>query len=186
MAPFKARLTLGGKGLQQVRDIFAAVQKPLAQPSLLPGKGDLHGLWGGGEMPGLVELGVIGDIGFGRKPQQTPLVEHGGTVVQRPLPRHRDTHRAEDVQPGGIFQQGSKGAFSPGKEGAVLKQIPAGVGGEGQLWETHSAAALAGGLLDLFQNLGLVFLHIGHSHRRRCGGDAIKSVFHSIQSFPME
>ena len=192
-SPVAGQAHAGGKGAPQVLTdlhphlqaghILAAKQQALSQPNPLPGKIHLHRLWGRGEVPGLVKLRVIGNARLGRQAQQLPLVEYGRAVVQGSLPGHGQAHRAEDIQVLCLLHQAGKAPLCRGEQGLIPEQVPAGIGGQGQLRKTHGPAAVCRCLLDQLLNPFQVLFHVRYRDSRGGGGNTEKSIFHKRSSF---
>ena len=166
------------RGHGQARHVLTGEQQPLPQGDFLAAVGHRHRVRGGGEVPGLVKLPVVGDVLLGGQPQQPPPVEQGSAVVQRPLPGHGDAYGAEDVQLFGVLQQLGQALLRRGQQRRVAEQVPAGVGGHRQLREAHQAAALLRRLEDQLLDAAQVPRHLGGPHGRGGSRHPEKPVSH--------
>ena len=133
-------------------------------------------------MAGLVKLAVIRDARFGGKAEEAAAAEDGGAVIQRAAHRHGHARHCEDREIGRAGDQPGQLLLGRLQQGALEKEIAAGVAREAELREHDSLHALRGGGADQgFHGAG-VAAAIRHADHGGCGGGAEKSIVHANTS----
>ena len=166
--------------------LTAAEEQGGAEGDILPA--DIHPLHlggAGGELPLFIELAVVGQVRFGNQTQQLPAAEHGSAVVQL-APHHQgQAHKGHGVQlPAGIQQllQAGQGSLL---QGALQKQVAAGIAGQAELREHGQLYAAGGGGTQLREDLPGVVGAVRHPKRGREGCCFQKTIFHRRISHPV-
>ena len=109
--------------------------------------------WCGVELPLFVKLAVVGQVGLGHKAQQLPAAQHGGAVVQLAVHQQRQANQHYGVQCAGLRKQPLQRIQCALLQGALQKQVAAGVAGKAKLRENRQLYPLLRGSLQLCQNL---------------------------------
>ena len=99
-------------------------------------------------MAGLVKLAVIRDARFGGKAEEAAAAEDGGAVIQRAAHRHGHARHCEDREIGRAGNQTGQLLLGRLQQGALEKEIAAGVAREAELGEYDGLHALRGGGAD--------------------------------------
>ena len=131
------------------------------------------------EPPLLIELPIVGQVGFRRHRQYLALLDHHGAVVE--LPARPDGHPqgGEDLQVPRGLQDGPQSLRRALQQRVLQKQVAAGVSGETQLRQGQNFHALHVGLAHHGENLLRIMAAVRHADLGRAGGDADESVLHS-------
>ena len=134
--------------------LAAAEQQRRAKGHLLPADGHrLHLGAAGGELPLFVKLAVVGQVGLGHNTQQLPPAQHGSAVVQLAVHQQRQANQHYGVQCAGLRKQPLQCIQCALLQGALQKQIAAGVAGKAKLRENRQLYPPLRGSLQLCQNL---------------------------------
>ena len=150
--------------------LAAAEQQRRAKKHLLPADSHrLHLGAAGGELPFFVELAVVGQVGLGHDAQQLPPAQHGGAVVQLAVHQQRQAHQRYGIQRAGLRKQPLQRIQCALLQGALQKQIAAGVAGKAKLREYRQLYPPLRGSLQLRQHLLRVIGAVCHSQRGRKG-----------------
>ena len=170
----------------EARHLPAAEEQRGAEGHLLAADRDgLHLGGAGGELALFVELAVVGQVGLGHKTQQLPAAEDGSAVVQLAPRQQRQPHQRHHVQlPAGVqdrLQAGQRALL----QGALQKQVAAGVAGQAELREDRELDPAPGSLAQLLDDLGGVIGAVRHPQRGREGCCFQKSIFHRRISHPV-
>ena len=148
--------------------LAAAEQQRRAKGHLLPADGHrLHLGAAGGELPLFVKLAVVGQIGLGHDAQQLPPAQHGGAVVQLAVHQQRQAHQRYGIQRAGLRKQPLQRIQCALLQGALQKQIAAGVAGKAKLRENRQLYPALRGSLQLRQHLLRVIGAVCHPQRGR-------------------
>ena len=170
----------------EARHLPAAEEQRGAEGHLLAADRDgLHLGGAGGELALFVELAVVGQVGLGHKTQQLPAAEDGSAVVQLAPRQQRQPHQRHHVQlPAGVqdrLQAGQRALL----QGALQKQVAAGVAGQAELREDRELDPAPGSLAQLLDDLGGVIGAVRHPQRGRESCCFQKSIFHRRISHPV-
>ena len=138
-----------------------------------------------GELALFVKFAVVGQVGLGHQAQQLALAEDSGAVVQFAPYQQRQAHQSHHVQ---LFA-GVQNALQPGQrsllEGALQKQVAAGVAREAELREDRQLDAPARGLAQLGDDLLGVIRAVRHPQGGGEGCGFQKTIFHRRISHPV-
>ena len=126
----------------------------------------------------LVKLAVVGQVAFDGEAQQTPRAACGDAVVDVLAMRDRQADREQKRRVGRVLEQAGERGLSCAQEGAVVKEIAAGVTGEAELGQGQHARTGANGRVDALENGRGVASHIPHADLGRGRGDAQIPVAH--------
>ena len=150
--------------------LAAAEQQRGTKGHLLPADGHrLHLGAAGSELPFFVKLAVVGQVGLGHDAQQLPPAQHGGAVVQLAVHQQRQAHQRYGIQRAGLRKQPLQRIQCALLQGALQKQIAAGVAGKAKLREYRQLYPALRGSLQLRQHLLRVIGAVCHSQRGRKG-----------------
>ena len=178
-----ARQRVEGRGRQRAPQILAqlhaqhkaghlaaAEQQRRAKGHLLPADGHrLHLGAAGGELPLFVEFAVVGQVGLGHNAQQLPPAQHGSAVVQLAVHQQRQAHQHYGVQCAGLRKQPLQCIQCALLQGALQKQVAAGVAGKAKLRENRQLYPPLRGSLQLRQHLLRIIGAVCHPQRGRKG-----------------
>ena len=138
-----------------------------------------------GELALFVKFAVVGQVGLGHQAQQLALAEDSGAVVQFAPYQQRQAYQSHHVQ---LFA-GVQNALQPGQrsllEGALQKQVAAGVAREAELREDRQLDAPARGLTQLGDDLLGVIHAVRHPQGGGKGCGFQKTIFHRRISHPV-
>ena len=166
--------------------LAAAEQKRGAKGHLLPADGHrLHLGAAGGELPLFVEFAVVGQVGLGHNAQQLPPAQHGSAVVQLAVHQQRQANQHYGVQCAGLRKQPLQRIQCALLQGALQKQIAAGVAGKAKLREYRQLYPPLRGSLQLRQHLLCIIGAVCHPQRGRKGSCLQKTIFHKRISHPV-
>ena len=148
--------------------LAAAEQQRRTKGHLLPADG--HRLYlgaAGGELPLFVEFAVVGQVGLGHNAQQLPAAQHGSAVVQLAVHQQRQANQHYGVQCAGLRKQPLQRIQCALLQGALQKQIAAGVAGKAKLRENRQLYPPLRGSLQLCQHLLCIIGAVCHPQRGR-------------------
>ena len=130
------------------------------------------------EVAGLIELLIVGQVGFRHKTQKLPVLHRGRYVVQLAAALPGQPHKNQHVLPGRSPDHLPKRLQCAVQQRLLREQVAAGVGGKAQLREHHKLGALFVPLLHQPDDLLPVKHGVGHPDLgcRRCDTD--KSISH--------
>ena len=159
-------------------------EQPRAEGDALSAEGNLLHLPHGsrGELAGLVELAVVGQVHLGHRAQNAaPDDGHRAVVQPRAHPqRQRDDGHGVEV-PAGLHNLRER-FTGLRQQGVQAEQVAAAVARDAQLRQEQQIGLRLLGPAHGAQNLLRVGPGVGHVHRDARGGDANESVLHENAS----
>jgi len=120
-----------------------------------------QGVLGGAELAALVELAVVGQVGFQGRPQDPAPVHHDAAVEEErvdPQGRPHDEDRAETLRP---LEEEAQGIPDPLQQGFLVKEVLVAVGREPEFREQGEEGLLCRGFLGQRDRLFRVERHVG-------------------------
>ena len=167
------------KAQDQLRQGDAGKHQLVAEGHGLAAEG--HGavaLRRGGELPLLVKLAVIGQVGLGDHAQNLSFLYNNRTVIQFVIFPHGHPHGCDDFQGPGSSQNSAQSLLGAPQQGLLVEQIAAGIAGQAQL---RHHQYLGAGLVRLAHHgkglLGVI-VAVSQPQLGCAAGNGYKTIFH--------
>ncbi len=128
------------------------------------------------ELPRLVELPVVRQVSLGDHAKDPPAGYHRRAVEQLMLDPQRQPHHQRGGNRLRRIDNVRQGRLAGIEQGALMKQVVAGIGGQAQFRKGHQRRALAGGIpgqRDRFLGIEGRVGHAAHRHAYRHAGEAM-------------
>ena len=138
---------------------------------------------GRGKPPFLIKLTVVGQKRFWHHAEDAPLLDDDGTVEQQVAHLDGCADDGDHVLAHRKLQEAQHRLLRPVDEGALAKQVLAGVAREGEFGEDDHLDMLALGLVDEALDLLQVVVEVCDAHAGDGGGHGKESVLHSLWRF---
>ena len=130
----------------------------------------------GGEVPLLVELAVVGQVGLRRDPEDLAAVEEDGAVVEAVAVAKGGAHDDERQQVGGGPGEVDEGRLDLAEQHVLQEQVVDGVAGEAQLGEERDRRPLLAHVPGPLEDRRGIGPRVGHRHRQRARGHPREAV----------
>lgn len=93
--------------------------------------------WPPAQLPLLVELAIVGQVGLGHGAQQFPAAQEHGAVEQPVIHPQRHAHRESDGDFLAGLDERVQGLHRAVEQGILLEQVLVRVRGNAQFWKYH-------------------------------------------------
>ena len=161
------------------RDVFHLEEQVRPERNIpLPAECDRlrQGILGGAELPALVILPVIRQVGFQGDSQDPAAIHDDGAVEEKRVNPERRPHDEDRVQALCLFQDKAQCFLDPLQEGFLVKEVLVGVGRKPQLREQGEKGLICCGLLRQGDRLFRVEAHIGDADLGDANGGPDEAV----------